>query len=88
MTHSKSNMCQNGLRFGEGRSLYIIFTFAKPFSDLSCPLDGGIFMREETISMQLFHKKVKVISRYVSLLINSFNLSPICRNDILFHQTL
>ena len=45
--------------------IHIIFILIKPFSDPSCPMDGGIVILEETtpIRIEMFHHRIKVITQ-------------------------
>ena len=55
--------------------IHIIFILIKPFSDPSCPMDGGIVILEETspIRIEMFHQRIKVIIQ--------INFVLICRSD-------
>ncbi len=45
--------------------IHIIFILIKPFSDSSCPMDGGIVIPEKitAIRVERFHYRIKVITQ-------------------------
>ena len=52
--------------------IHIIFILIKPFSDPSCPMDGGIDSQETTtIRIEMFHHRIKVIAQNNFVLICS-----------------
>ncbi len=53
--------------------IHIIFILIKPFSDPSCPADGGIVILEETtpIRIEMFHHRIKVTTQNNFVLICS-----------------
>ena len=51
--------------------IHIIFILIRPFSDLSCPMDGDILEETTPIRIEMFHHRIKVITHNIFVLISS-----------------